>query len=80
MRGIKAALLLAGFAMLAWALLNLAQEAMAVWPLWKIWHLGAAGACIYVAFDLADRWREWLGYRGGARRPRRQWYPGRRYE
>ena len=78
MRGIKAAILLSAFAILAWALLDIGQQAAVIWPAWKLAHVGAAGACLYVVFDLLDRWREFLGWRGGERRTyRRAWGPWR---
>ena len=78
MRGIKGAFLLGGFAIIIWTVVNLGIEAMAIFPDWKWWHVGAAGACLYVVLDLLDRWREFLGWRGGERR--RRYAPWRRYE
>ena len=67
MRGIKAALLLGLFALVGWALVNLAQMMLAAYPGYLLWQMGAALACVYVLCDALDRSREWLGW-GGERR------------
>ena len=78
MRGIKAAILLALIALIVWAVVNLGQMMLGLWPEYKFWMLGAAIACVYSLSDLLDRSREWLGWRGGERRTyRRAWGPWR---
>lgn len=78
MRGIKAVLLLGAYALLAWALINVAQLALALYPQWALWHAGAILAILYTGADLFDRQREWFGWRSGS--PRRRYAPWRRYE
>ena len=78
MRAIKAALLLALVGLIGWALVNQGQAMLAVWPDYRLATLGAVVACIYVLGDLADRSREWFGWRSAG--PRRRSYPWRRYE
>ena len=79
MRGIKAALLLALVSLIGWSLLIQGQMAATLYPDYKLSVLGGIVACIYCLSDLADRTREWLGWRSGG--PRRRYYGwGRRYE
>ena len=79
MRGIKAVILLAAYVLLTWALINVAQLALAIYPQYALWHLGAILAILYTGADLFDRQREWFGWRTDGRR-RRTYAPWRRYE
>ena len=74
MIAIKTAIFVALIGTLMWSGLHLGYAAVGAWPRWAVIEGGGAIGCLYGLTDLSYRWREWLGWSGERRSPRRSMF------